>query len=741
MIFSTMKRSVLASCLLMIPFFCWSQNQKDSLRTEVLKELVFSANRFEEDRKFVAQQIESITLPTIVNLNMQSTADLLMNTGTVTVQKSQQGGGSPVLRGFEASRVLLVIDGVRLNNLIYRAGHLQNVITVDNNMIERAEVLFGPSSTVYGSDALGGVIHFKTKDPELATASQTTNFFGNSLVRLGSSNREKTAHVDFNIGWKKLASLTSFTYSDFDDLRMGEKINPSYGKEYGLRKQYVVRADDNQSDVLVQNTDPYLQKFSGYSQYDLLQKFVYKQSNTLSHKLNFQYSNSSNIPRYDRLTDPNGSGLRSAAWYYGPQERLLMAYSFNADKSGKWADHIQATISYQAIEESRNNRRFNNNTLRSQIENVDVLGVNIDFQKSMHDHSFRYGLDGQFNWLTSTAMARDITTGEKSDHETRYPDGDNTMHQVSVYGTHTYHFSEKLTLNDGIRIGRSSMKSTFVDKSFFPFPFDDVTQNNTIVSANLGFIYTPADWKISLMGSTGYRVPNIDDLSKVFESSPGNLIVPNPNVNPEKTLNLDLAITKKIGSILHFENIFYVTRFYDAIVVDNFTFNGQSTIDYDGTSSNVLAAQNKQTAYIRGYSGTLRTDISKHFIVSATLNYTYGRVKTDSTDAPLDHIAPTFGRISAQYKTDKLFAELFVLYNGWKTLDNYSSSGEDNLQYATPRGIPSWYTLNLRVGYALTKHVTIQTGVDNLFDLQYRTFASGINASGRNIFGALRVKF
>ncbi|NJN34367.1 MAG: TonB-dependent receptor plug domain-containing protein [Saprospiraceae bacterium] len=80
------------------------------------------------------------------------------------------------MRGFEASRVLLVVDGVRMNNLIYRSGHLQNAITVDQNMLDRVEVLFGTASTVYGSDALGGVVHFFTKKP-LLNAQKRQRFF------------------------------------------------------------------------------------------------------------------------------------------------------------------------------------------------------------------------------------------------------------------------------------------------------------------------------------------------------------------------------------------------------------------------------------------------------------------------------------------------------------------------------------------------------------------------------------
>src|SRR5690606_28891038 len=135
--------------------------------------------------KNLVQKIEVVTSKRIAILNTQNTGDLLMQSGNVFVQKSQQGGSSPVIRGFEASRVLLVIDGIRMNNAIYRSGHLQNVITVDQNILERVEILYGPSSTIYGSDALGGVVHLRTKEPRLSVDGKTTTS-GSAFARYSS---------------------------------------------------------------------------------------------------------------------------------------------------------------------------------------------------------------------------------------------------------------------------------------------------------------------------------------------------------------------------------------------------------------------------------------------------------------------------------------------------------------------------------------------------------------------------
>jgi hemoglobin/transferrin/lactoferrin receptor protein len=717
----------------------------DSLTTSYLSELVVSANKIPEERRTIAQQIKIVTPTVIRNLNAQTAGDLIQNTGVVAMQKSQQGGGSPMLRGFEASRVLLMIDGVRMNNLIYRTGHLQNVITVDNNMLDRVEVLFGPSSTVYGSDALGGVIHFYTKNPELSSSGFSPS--GNAYFRIGTANQEKTTHVDFNLGTSRFASLTSFTYSNFDHLTMGKETNSALGEPFGLRPQFVERSADNTSDNLVVNVDTYNQVQSGYNQWDLMQKFLFKQSNKVQHVLNIQYSNSTNIPRYDRLTDPQGAGLRFAEWYYGPQTRFLGAYTLQVLGLGSIADQATSTFSYQILQESRHDRRFNNNNRNDRVEDVSVVAYTLDLAKKIGKNSLRYGLDTQFGSVKSTAVSTNIVTGATSPQSTRYPDGDNNMRSIAIYGTHTLEINDKWILNDGIRLGASKLNCTFVDQTFFPFPFNNISQNPLYATGNLGIIYAPSSWKFSFMASAGFRVPNVDDMAKVFESVTGGptttgiLVVPNPDLKPEKTLNGDLSITRFFGDKVRLEATFFATDFYDAIATRPTTFNGSSTILFDGYPANVVSSQNVQRAYILGYSLALRADLNEHIAITATYNNTKGRVRTEPYETPLDHIAPAFGRIGFQYFTKKFRTELFSNFNGWKRIEEYSSSGEDNQQYAPVEGMPSWYTVNLRLGYEINPMFTIQAGIDNLMDLQYRMFASGINASGRNLFGTVRIKF
>lgn len=717
-----------------------AQTEPDSTRSVNLNEIVISVNKGPETKKDVAQQVQVLNAVQIQNSQAQSTPDLLFNTGNVFVQKSQSGGGSPVLRGFEANRILLVVDGVRMNNIIYRGGHLQNSMTVDNQIMDRLEVLFGPSSTIYGSDALGGVIHFYTKNPLFAGDNEKQNVKVNAFTRYGGVNSELTGHADFNLGGKKFASLTSFTYSDFSDLTGGKNQNPFYAKSYGERPYYVERI--NGKDSLVKNSDRYKQVQSGYSQYDFLQKFSYKQNEHVTHGLNIQYSSSTDIPRYDRLTDPSGSGLKYAEWYYGPQTRFLTAYDMNVNNESSFFQSMHAVVNFQSIEESRHTRRFNNDFRQNRNENVNVIGANLDFQRTINKHILRVGLDGQYNTLKSTADEENIVNGMSEDLDTRYPDGDNTMSAIALYYSHTMHINDRLVLTDGIRLGFTSLHSTFVDTSFFRLPYDEANQSYPVYSGSIGLIHTPAeDLKLSVLLSTGFRAPNVDDLSKVFESAPGSVIVPNEDLDPEKTINTELGITKIFNEKTSWENTVYFTRFIDAIVTDTYTFNGEDSIMYDGTMSEVLANQNKQRAYIYGFSSNLNSQLSDNFRMNLGINYTYGRIKTDSSDAPLDHIPPFMAHLQFTYVYRNFSSDFIIHYNGWKKLNNYYLNGEDNEQYATPEGMPAWFTANFRVSCQVHKYLTLNAGVDNIFDTQYRTFASGINAPGRNVFAGIRFHY
>lgn len=730
-----------------------------------LNEVVISANKFKENKQNVIQKIDVISARTIARTNAQNTGDLLMNAGNLFVQKSQQGGSSPVIRGFEASRVLLVIDGVRMNNAIYRSGHLQNVITVDQNMLDRVEIMHGPSSTLFGSDALGGTIHLITKQPELHAGK--TKVTGNSFLRYSTVNNEKTTHADMNIGSKKWAFLSSLNFSDFGDMKMGSHDNKKY-PGFGKRNQYILPVGTYNNDTILQNANNRVQRYSGYKQWDLMQKILYRPSDRFSHLLNLQVSNSSNVPRYDRLQDIKNGFLRYAEWYYGPQTRAMGSYTFEATKLNGFFTELRATISYQKIEESRITREYRRyDRLDRRVENIGIWGAVVDLHKAFGKNELSVGIDGQWNDLHSTAERKNIITGAISPLDTRYPDGKNIMDNYGIFAQHIRKSNnKKLILNDGLRLQYVRLNSTIIDNSFFNLPVTNVQQKNVALTGNAGIAYIPTTGdKLSIGFSTGFRAPNIDDLSKVFESSTAakQVVVPNANIKPEYTYNIDLSYKKTIANKVSAEMTGFYTSFQNAIVKAPYQLNGQDSILYNGVRSQVLASQNTNKATLYGVHIIVNGDIDQHWSLSTSLSYTYGAFKTDPsalvsiymkqangsyiltkthTDKkPLDHIPPVFGRTAIQYRWNKGSIEFFSLYNGVKKLDKYNPDGEDNAQYATADGIPGWMTFNIRASCQLTPKWLLQTALENIADRNYRYFASGFSAPGRNLLISIRHQF
>lgn len=699
-----------------------------------LNEVVVSASRFEEKKRDVAQQIVVLKSKELQFMSQQTSADVLQNSGNVFVQRSQMGGGSPVLRGFEANKVLIVVDGVRMNNAIFRGGHLQNVITMDNSVIDKTELVFGAGSVVYGSDALGGVMHFYTKKPQLS--STQVNVFG----RFSTANIEKTGHIDVNLGGKKWASLTSFTYSDFDDLRQGNWRSHGY-EDFGKRPYYVERI--NGKDSMMVNNNPNLQVQTGYSQYDVLQKVAFMPSAKTTHSLNLQYSTSSDVYRYDRLTEINSSGiLKNAQWYYGPQQRLLASFQSEHHTDNWLYNTSKLSLAFQDVQESRHNRSFGSPWLNHRTENVKVYTLNLDMSKNIGEQELRYGIELAHNRVESVAERENLDTQLTEPISTRYPAGGSSMSSAAAYLTHSWEINDKWILNDGLRYTYTLLKADFEPLDFYPFPFTNITQKAGALNGNIGLVFLPNDtWRVALLGATGFRSPNVDDLTKVFDSAPGTIVVPNPDLRPEYTYNAELSISKDFAKKVRIEATAYYTRLKNALTLRNSTFNGQDSILYDAAMSQVVSQVNALKAYIYGANLGLNIAINPQLSLSSTLNYTFGRVDTDSTDTPLDHIPPLFGKTNLMLQLKKFKGEIFCLYNAAKPIAEYSASGEDNQQYATADGMPAWWTLNLRTSYALNRYAQIQVAVENILDQNYRLFASGISAPGRNIVVTLRGHF
>lgn len=703
-----------------------------------LSEYVVSASKWEQKQEEVPNKISTIKVKEVEFLNPQTTADLLGLTNEVFIQKSQLGGGSPMIRGFSANSVLLVVDGVRMNNAIYRSGNLQNAITIDPNIIESAEVIFGPGSIIYGSDALGGVMDFHTQDIVFGEPEKPT-IHTNAFLRYSSANNEKTGHVDFNFGGQKWGSLTSISFSDFDDLEMGSVKHDDY-----QRFDYVER--EGNTDVMVKNSDPDKQVFSGYSQLNLLQKISYKPSKTTDLTYTFYYTNSSDIPRYDRLLEyKNDTTLKYAEWYYGPQLWMMNNLQLDLNKKRKIYDNARLNIAYQLVEESRNDRKFGSNNLRTRTERVNGINLNFDLDKALTEKTILfYGLQGMYNNVKSTAESTNIQTGSISPASTRYPDGGSDYITAALYANIKSNLTEKLTLQAGLRFSQVYSISRFTDTSFYPFPYDEIKLTPSAINGSLGLVYRPAEsWQINTNLSSGFRAPNVDDIAKVFDSEPGNVIVPNENVQPEYAYNIDFGVIKNFGSSVKLDLTFFGTYINDIMVRRDFTIDGQDSIIYDGEMSKVQALVNVGYGYIYGGSFNFWADITKMIGFRTNLTYMKGE---DNEHDPIRHVSPLFGSTGIIFTARKVKLELYANYSGEISYDNLTYTERDKpYMYATDDNgnpySPGWFTINFSGYYQFNPIFQLNFGIENILDHRYRPYSSGIVAPGINFIVALRASF
>lgn len=705
-------------------------------KTYSLNPVTISANRWEQNIDEVPVTISSVTKAEIELENPQTSADLLESVNGVYIQKSQLGGGSPILRGLSANKVLLVVDGVRMNNAIFRGGNLQNVINIDPNSIESTEVVFGPGSVIYGSDALGGVMDFHTINPVL-TESDTLNFSSDALVRYASVNSEKTFNFDISLGWKRVGSYTNVTFGDFSDLRQGKNGPSAYERNW-----YVV-PNGPTGDSVHQNSNNSLQRFSGYRQMNILQKIIYKPSDELSFNYGFHYSTTTDIPRYDRIIQLKDSLPKYGEWYYGPQMWMMHALRMDLVKPTKLYDEVQVIAAYQRFEESRHSRKFKQDGRTDRFESVNVVTLNADFNKELiRDLSLFYGVEGVYNGVNSTAEIRSNGDQDVAPASTRYPDGGSSYSSAAAYVTSRWSIAKRTSLSAGARYSYVYLNSKFDDTTFFQFPYEEINLNNSAVTGSFGLVTYPIKpLKLSTNLSSGFRAPNLDDVAKVFDSEPGNVVVPNQNLKPELSYNIDLSMTYSFDTLSRVGITGFYTWLQDVIIRSDYLFDGKDSIYYDGTMSKVQAMTNGGNGYIYGANLFARAAVSQNFALRTELSYQYGR---DGNGDPLRHVTPVFGTTAIEFFWKGLIAQVYCNYNGEKSYSQMPSSEIDKAyMYAEDANgnpySPSWWTLNFKASYRVVEDVTIDAGVENILNKRYRPFAWGISAPGVNVILAIRV--
>lgn len=633
-------------------------------------------------------------------------AELLEKYRGVNVQKSQNGGGSPNIRGFEANRILLVVDGVKLNNTIYRSGHLQNILSIDPYILENVSVLHGPSSVFYGSGALGGAIILNTLNIE--NLQENTSSFTQQFES-SSSSVSSNFYSLYKSG--KTSFLSSVSFKKYGNLKMGNNRFHDYS-DWG-KEEFVTNGNE--------------QLYGEYSQMDLTQKIYYQINETSWLSFNSQYSTTSNINRFDKLNDVINNNPKYKYWYYGPQRRTLHSVNYNKIYKSIMSDNFNIHFSFQDVEESRNIQKFDEDFIIKRKENINIYDYKLDFKKQIKTLKISYGFNSRFQDLSSIGQ-NDFDNGEISYATSRYPDDGSTDVNFSSFLHTEFSLLKNLKWYNALRYDHNKISMHFSEEN--PFNLGEnltLLNDNYSASSNL-FLSTHNNNFFSFSVFNSFRNPNVDDIGKVFSKTQGVVVVPNLDLKSEKIIYSEF-IWKYMSKFTTFEVVLFHSNLKDAIEKREITFNGQDSVLYDGEMMKCIANTNINSAKMNGFNLSLKQSISKNLFISTTTAF----VKSLSSDSlPLAHIPPfsVRGNISYTFK-DQSKLSFYSNFNDWKRVEDFDVNGVDNLEEATIDGTPSWIACNAIYSKKF-KSLIVSISCENIFDVHYKTFASGISASGRN---------
>jgi hemoglobin/transferrin/lactoferrin receptor protein len=694
-----------------------------------------SPGRWEQSSREVPNQVVRIKGGEADFRNPQTCFDLLASGQDVLVSRNQAAGGNVLMMGFGANSVLYTLDGIRINNPGFRAGTLDNLLYFDALALGNTEILMGAASTFYGSDALGGLISLHTKDVHLSPTYQTLVKI-NALSRYSTAAKEKTGHVDLNFGRHKFGSLTSVTYSSFDDLLMGT----SGPKEY-RRLKYSERNGDQ--DEYRNNDDPDLQKYSGYDQLSLMQKLLFKPSDNFEMGYTFIYNTLTDVPRYDQqlLMADDTTPVFADSRYEDPRWVTNILH-YRVKGSNAFFDQHSLRASWQNIDELRSGRKFNSVIEHRQEQVVDQYALNVDFLKTLDNiNTITYGLEGILCGISSKGVYRNTVTGEEHLAPSLFPAGDNNCTTLSGYFGFTSNFDKNATFQSGIRYSRVILESTMTDTVLYHFPFANKYDINTSsLSGHLGLTYRPGrGWQLNALASSAFRAPNLDEVRKVYDSKT-YLIVPNENLTPENAFCFEAGFTKNFSG----KAILRVTGFYtyltNALIQKSYLFNGMDTVLYNGLVCRVQAVVNAGKASLYGGRAYFTIDIGRHVSLKSSFTWQTGE---DNLELPWQYITPFYGGTTMSFQVKKLRLEVYATYCGelghadmpiWLRYkeEAFALDGSGH-PYS-----PAWFTLNFRGAYYLNKYLQVNLGVENIFDERYKVYGSALASPGRSVIAALR---
>jgi outer membrane receptor protein involved in Fe transport len=672
-------------------------------------ELVVTATRNAEHEQEIPQLVSVVTQKEIREKNIVQTPELLREELGVYIQKTNQGGGSALIRGLKANKILLMIDGIRLNNATYRGGNTQYLNTIGANSLERIEVVHGPVSALYGSDALGGAITWITNNPILR-ASEAFRWSATVSGHASSADEIFGSHLGLSGASAKFGFLLDGSFQSYGDVRRGTN-----GGETLMQR---LRNDSRADRLLPEKQSP-----NAFDAYDFMAKAMYKPTEASQFTALFQLNRQPSVPRYDVFERQAFS-----KWHYEPQERDFGYLSYKLSRATKLFNFATATVSFQRQLERRIKQRVGRTTESREAYETVTLGAELQFNRILGDHFFvAYGFEFYADNVNTESTEQDLATGSVSPITTLYPDG-STYSSFGAFFQGEVVLSRRWILDAGLRFSAFQLKAPFAPGATGSVDLGTVEQSPDALTGSLGTRFELAE-NLNLVANIaqGFRAPNLDDVSKLGLGKGGSFYdVPNAGLGPEKVLSLDGGL--KFGfARFKAQAIFYYSDFTDLMVRQPATFAGLPYIIDEGDTVAVFHRQNAGQAYITGFALGARVGLAARLSATGNLSYTYGQNTSD--DEPLAAMPPVHGFLGVRYDGKKQWLEINTRF----AAEQDRLAAEDLEDTRIPEGgTPGWWTLNFRSGYSVSGEVSLRFALMNVFDTNYREHLSGLNAPGRN---------
>jgi len=661
-----------AFLLIFMAFSFFANGQADSTTIFPIEEVVVTSQRIAQKQVTIPYSVNSISRKELDQLSPRTTPEALMSSNGVFVQKTNHGGGSPFIRGLTGNQTLLLIDGIRLNNSIYRYGPNQYLNTIDAFSIDKIEVAKGTGSVQYGSDALGGALQVFTKEPLLTNKNR--EWHGSILGKYMTGDMEKTTRGELEYSSQKMAAFVGGTYRDFGDLIGGR----STGK----------------------------QSPSGYNEYAFDAKIAFALKDRIQLTLANQFLRQEQVPVYHKVVLENYQ-LNE----FDPQQRMLTYARMNIKGRKQLFDQVKIIASWQQGLEGRRSQKNGSTLLVQEKDQINTLGFTTDVSSKLSDKwTANSGIEIYHDRVNSTRTdINSAPTGSALEKRGLYPD-DSKYSSYSVYTLHRLDWG-KWIFDGGIRFNS------------FRINISDITLGSVSISPEALVFNAAAMYNFNLSHhvyttfSSGFRAPNIDDMGTLgivdFRYE-----VPAYKLEPEKSQNYELGYKLSLPKFSGTIAAYYMdlNQLITRVKVD-----GQFIDGYQ-----VYKKENVEEAYIQGLEAAINWKLCSDWEISSGVSYTYGQSITKNE--PLRRIPPLNGRLASTYKLKKFFTTAEFLY---ATKQDRLAAGDKSDNRIPAGGTPGWQVANLYAGYQLSSF-KFNVGIQNILNEDYRTHGSGINGVGRS---------